>query len=77
MDHVRAGSEVIIELDSKPLAFVRPTDFARRSIPETLRLLDASSEKLGYTPIVDARFADDMEEIIRNRKPREVADWGD
>jgi hypothetical protein len=30
---------------------------------------------LGYTPILDAEFAADMEEIIRNRKPRDTSAW--
>jgi len=77
MDHVRAGSEVIIESDSTPVAFVRPTDLPRRTISESIRLARESSERLGYTPVMDDDFAADLEEIIRNRKPREVADWGD
>jgi len=72
MDHVRAGSEVVIESGSRPLAIVRPTDFPRRTISESIRLLDASSERLSYTPVMDADFAADMREIISNRKPRNV-----
>ncbi len=73
MAHVRAGGEVIIENGSTPVAVLRnpPTPVPTRTLSETIARMKASSEKLGYTPTMDAEFAADMEEIIANRKPRQ------
>jgi hypothetical protein len=29
----------------------------------------------GYTPVMDTDFAADLEEVIRNRKPRDTSAW--
>ncbi len=47
----------------------------RRSISESIALAEARSKELGYEPVMDAEFAADMEEIIRNRKPRDISAW--
>ncbi len=75
MAHVRAGAEVIIESGAAPVALVRATAPPRRSISESIALAEARAKKLGYTPVMDAEFAADMEEIIRNRKPRDTSAW--
>jgi len=46
-----------------------------RTISESIALAEARSRRLGYTPVMDAEFAADMEEIIRNRKPRDTSAW--
>jgi hypothetical protein len=38
-------------------------------------LAKARSKELGYTPVMDVEFAADMQEIIRNRKPRDASEW--
>jgi len=38
-------------------------------------LLDAHYKELGYEPTMDEDFAADMEQIIRNRKPRDTSAW--
>jgi antitoxin (DNA-binding transcriptional repressor) of toxin-antitoxin stability system len=75
MARVRAGAEVIIESDSAPIALVRPAEPPRRSISESIALAEAHAEELGYEPVMDAEFAADMEEIIRNRRPRDTSAW--
>jgi antitoxin (DNA-binding transcriptional repressor) of toxin-antitoxin stability system len=75
MAHVRAGAEVIIESGSAPVALVRATAAPRRSVSESIALAEARSKKLGFKPVMDAGFAADMEEIIRNRKPRDSSAW--
>lgn len=72
---VRAGAEVIIESGSAPVAVIHPVAPARRSIDESIALAEARSKELGYKPVLDAGFAADLEEIIRNRKPRETSAW--
>ncbi len=75
MAQVRAGAEVVIENGAQPVAVIRAPSLPRRSISESLALAEASSKELGYTPVMDADFAADMEEIIRNRKPRRTSAW--
>lgn len=76
MARVRAGVEVVIESDAHPAAVLRPAEPLRRSISESIALAEAHTKELGYKPVMDAGFAGDLEEIIRNRKPRDTSAWG-
>ena len=77
MERVRAGAEVIIERDAKPLAVVRPAEAVRgRPISECIALAEAHAKELGYEPTLDPDFAADLEEIINSRKPRNIPTWG-
>ena len=77
MERVRAGAEVIIERDAKPLAVVRPAEVVRgRPISECIALAEAHAKELGYEPTLDPDFAADLEEIINSRKPRNIPTWG-
>jgi len=73
MVRVRAVEEIVIEADSRPVAILRAVDPARHSISEATVRAKARSKGLGYAPVTDAAFAADMEEIIRNRKPRDIS----
>jgi antitoxin (DNA-binding transcriptional repressor) of toxin-antitoxin stability system len=80
LDHVRAGDEVVIGAEDKPVAVVKPPvkpppEPRGRRLSESIALAEARSRRLGYTPVMDADFAADMEEIIRNRKPRDTSAW--
>jgi antitoxin (DNA-binding transcriptional repressor) of toxin-antitoxin stability system len=75
MARVRAGVEFVIEVGAQPVAVLRAADPPRRSLSESIALADARSKELGYKPIMDAEFSADMEEIIRNRKPRDTSVW--
>jgi antitoxin (DNA-binding transcriptional repressor) of toxin-antitoxin stability system len=75
MARVRAGAEVIIESGPTEVAILRPLSPVRRSISESIALAEARSNDLGYRPVMDAAFAADLEEIIRNRKPRDTSEW--
>jgi prevent-host-death family protein len=75
MARVRAGEEVVIESEASAVAVVRPAAPPRRSISESIALAEAYSKELGYKPVRDADYAADMEEIIRNRKPRDHSAW--
>ena len=77
MERVRAGAEVIIERDAKPVAVVRPAEVVRgRPISECIALAEAHAKELGYEPTLDPDFAADLEEIINSRKPRNIPTWG-
>jgi len=75
MAHVRSGAEVVIESGAAPVALVRAAAPPRRSISESIALAEARSRELGYEPRMDPEFAADLEEIIRNRKPRDTSAW--
>ena len=72
---VRAGAEVVI--DDASTAIKLSAVFARpgRLLSESLALAGDHAKELGYEPVMDADFASDMEEIIRNRKPRDTSLW--
>jgi antitoxin (DNA-binding transcriptional repressor) of toxin-antitoxin stability system len=72
---VRAGAEIVIESGTYPVAVIHTAAPPRRSISESIALAEARSKELGYKPVMDAEFAADMEEIIRNRKPRDTSAW--
>jgi len=77
MAHVRAGAEIVIESDARAVAVVRPAgdEFRPRLLSESIALAEAHAKELGYEPRMDPEFAADMEEIIRNRKPRDASAW--
>jgi prevent-host-death family protein len=77
LDRVSAGTEVIIERNSRPVAVVRSPEAARgRLLSESIALAKAHAMKLGYEPTMDADFAADLEEIINShRKPMNPPTW--
>jgi antitoxin (DNA-binding transcriptional repressor) of toxin-antitoxin stability system len=76
LQHVQAGTEVIIERDAQPLAIIRAAAPARRTISECIARAQAHEKETGNAPVLDADFAADVEEIVRNRKPWNPPAWG-
>jgi antitoxin (DNA-binding transcriptional repressor) of toxin-antitoxin stability system len=75
MEKVRAGDEVVIESHAEPVAVVRAPGLPRaRLLSELLALAEARIKERGYGLTLDPDFASDMDEIVRNRKPREPRD---
>ena len=71
---VRAGDEIVIEAGSSPVAVLRPAAERRgRLISDSIALAEAHERELGYAPVMDDEFAADMEEIVRDRRPRTSA----
>jgi len=67
---VRAGAKVVIENGERPVAVLHAADPARRSISECIALAKAHEEETGKAPaVLDPDFAEDVEEILRHRKP--------
>ena len=75
MARVRGGAEVVIENGDVPVAVLHPPAPPRRSISESIALAEARSKELRHQPAMDAGFAADMNEIVRNRKPRDTSAW--
>src|SRR5438874_1778755 len=76
LQRVQAGVEVIIERDAQPLAVIRAAAPPHRTISECIALAEAHEKETGNAPVLDADFAADVEEIVRNRKPWNPPTWG-
>jgi prevent-host-death family protein len=76
LERVSAGTEVIIERNSRPVAVVRQVEGPHgRLLSESIARAEAHSKELGYEPTMDADFAADLREIINSRKPRDLSAW--
>lgn len=72
----RAGEEIVIEREASPAVVLRVVVEPRgRLLSESIALAKKHAEELGYEPVMDDEFAADLEEIIRNRKPRDISEW--
>ena len=61
---LKSGVEVIVEQDRRPVAVIRPPKRSGRSISECIASAKASGSKV----TLDAGFARDVEEGIRDRQ---------
>ena len=76
MERVRAGAEIVIEKPASPAVMLRVAETPRgRLLSESITLAEAHAKVMGDEPVMDADFAADLEEIIRNRKPRDTSAW--
>jgi prevent-host-death family protein len=72
MARVRAGSEVVIEKDARPVAVVSPAEPYVRLLSESLRL----AREHGSTATLDEGFAKDVEAAIESHcKPLNLPTW--
>ena len=68
---VRAGTEVVIEHNSQPVAIVHPAEPVRRTISECIALLREDSKVT-----IDSDFAHDVEAAIEShREALDSAAW--
>ena len=72
---VRAGAEIVIESGKQPVAVLHPAEPARRTISECIALAKAHEEETGKAPVLDADFAEDIEDIVAHRKPWNPPPW--
>ena len=71
-----SGEEIVIEKDAAPAVVLRRAEPPRgRLLSESIAMAKKRAEELGYEPVMDAEFKADLEEIIRNRKPRDTSAW--
>ena len=72
LKHVRAGVEIVIEHDSRPVAILRPAESPVRLLSESLRL----AREHASTAILDENFGRDLEAIIEShREPLKSPEW--
>ena len=70
------GEEIVIEKNAIPAIVLRKAAEPRgRLLSESIALAEAHAKEMGYEPVMDVDFAADLEEIIRNRKPRDTSAW--
>jgi hypothetical protein len=70
------GVEIVIEKEAAPSIVLRKAAEPRgRLLSESIALAEAHARETGCEPAMDAGFAADLEEIIRNRKPRDTSAW--
>jgi antitoxin (DNA-binding transcriptional repressor) of toxin-antitoxin stability system len=70
LDLVRKGAEIVIEHGARPVAVLHAVEPVRRTISECIALLPEDS-----TATIDQDFANDVEEILSNRKPWNPPAW--
>ena len=73
LKRVRDGAEIVIE-GREPVIVVRALPRGRL-ISECIALAKAHEVETGKAPVLDADFAADVEEILRNRKPWNPPAW--
>lgn len=72
---VRSGEEIVIEADGVPIAVMKAAEPKGRKLSESIALAEAHAKERGYDVFMDADFAADLEEIIRNRRPADRSAW--
>lgn len=75
LQRVETGAEVVIERDKQPVAVLRAAAPVHRTISECIALAKAHEAEHEQIPLLDADFAADVHEIIRNRKPWNPPSW--
>ena len=72
---VREGTEVVIDGASPAVRLSREASAAGRLLSESIALAVGHARESGREPAMNAGFAADMEEVIRDRKPRDTSAW--
>jgi antitoxin (DNA-binding transcriptional repressor) of toxin-antitoxin stability system len=72
---VLAGEEIVIDSKAGCVKVVPAAAPVGRPLSEIIARLRADTKERGYPLYMDDDFADDMEEIIRNRKPADRSAW--
>jgi antitoxin (DNA-binding transcriptional repressor) of toxin-antitoxin stability system len=75
MARVRAGAEIVIEVNARPVAVLHAADGMRRTVAECIAVAKLHEEETGKAPVLDADFAEDLEEILSHRKPWNPPTW--
>ena len=75
LEKVRQGVEIVIEQDHRPVAIIKMPQGSGRTISECIALAKVHEQETGEAPTLDADFAADLEEIIRNRKAWKPPEW--
>jgi antitoxin (DNA-binding transcriptional repressor) of toxin-antitoxin stability system len=75
LEQVRQGDEVVVEQDHRPVAIMKAVQQTGRSLSESIAIARKLEQERGYAVVLDPDFAEDVEEIVRNRKPWNPPAW--
>ena len=75
LEQVKQGGEVVIEQDNRPVAVIKPAGDGPRTLSESIARAKKREEERGYRVVLDPDFAEDMEQIVRNRQPWNPKSW--
>jgi len=73
--HMRAGAEVVIEDGTRLVSILHTCEPSRGTISECIALAKKHEEETGKAPVLDADFAEDVEEILSHRRPWNPPTW--
>ena len=68
LERVEKGAEVIVEKDQRAVALIQPAPRPGRLLWECIALAKEHEEKRGCALTLDDGFAEDLEEIVANRR---------
>jgi len=75
LDRARAGEEIVIDDGSATPVRLAPASPRPKPVSAVIARLQAIEKDRGQPLRMGAAFADDMEEIVNQRKPRDTSEW--
>lgn len=73
---VQTGIEIVVEQEHRPIAVIKTPQNPGRKISECIALAKAYEEKLGYAPVPDPDFVEDLHAAIdAHREPLNPPAW--
>ncbi|MGA2711613.1 MAG: hypothetical protein ABSG41_00780 [Bryobacteraceae bacterium] len=69
------GEEVVVDRNGEPVAIIRPADPEPRTLSELIARAAQREKDRGYAITLDADYASDVEQIVRQRKPWTPRSW--
>jgi antitoxin (DNA-binding transcriptional repressor) of toxin-antitoxin stability system len=75
LEQVRRGGEVVVERDHQPVAIMKPAEQPGRLLSESIATARQRERAHGPAAVLDADFAEDMEDIVRNRQLWNPPSW--
>jgi antitoxin (DNA-binding transcriptional repressor) of toxin-antitoxin stability system len=74
LEQIRQGGEVVVEQDHRPVAIMKPAEQPGRLLSESIAIARQRERECGAA-VLDPDFAEDMEEIVRNRQLWNPTSW--
>jgi antitoxin (DNA-binding transcriptional repressor) of toxin-antitoxin stability system len=70
------GEEVVVDRNGEPVALIKPAAGERdRLLSESIAIARKIEKERGYTSVPDPDFANDLEDIVRNRQIWNPTSW--
>jgi antitoxin (DNA-binding transcriptional repressor) of toxin-antitoxin stability system len=75
LERVRQGGEVVVERDHRPVAIMKPAEQPGRLLSESIAIARQRESERGSAAVLDPDFAEDIEDIARNRPLWNPTSW--